>query len=169
MNNKTIVIGGDGAVGEILASQLESNSATVVLLDAVEHATAVDTDTQMADPSEAATLDPKDIEETSIAIVASQTDSHNLLVALLLQHRQTERVIALVNDPANVEAFAEAGIEPVCASIALASALAQRHGVEDERSSGKETEDSPERRLEREESTDSPERERLRNGAGGDT
>lgn len=169
-----VVVGGEGAVGETLAGQLTGGSAAVVFLDeddrAVERAAKAGVDARVADPSEAATLDREDIEEVDTAIVASRDDGHNLLVAQHLRLRRAERVIALVNDPANVEAFAEAGIKPVCASTALASALdRQRRGVElveNERSSEPKRTN---RRPEREESTDGPERERLRSdGTGGD-
>lgn len=171
-----MVTGGDGFVGEVLADQLTTDSVTVVFLGrderAVERAAEAGADARMGDPSEAAILDREDIEEMSTAIVASQKDSHNLLIAQLLRLRRIERVIALVNDPRNVEAFAAAGIEPVSASTALAGALARQRRVVErtKRSSGKETANVAKRRLEREESTDGPERERVRSdGAGGDT
>lgn len=106
------------------------------------------------------------------AIVASRTDRRNLLVAQLLGLRRTERVIALVNDPRNVDAFAAAGIEPVCAATTLASALArQRRGgeqPESERQSEQAMGESPTERSPRE-SADESGRERLRSdGTGGD-
>lgn len=174
MNSETVVIGGDGAVGETLAGQLASGPAAVVFLDedesAVEHATEAGADARVADPSEAATFDHEDIEGAGTAIVASREDSHNLLVAQFLRLQRTERVIALVNDPRNVEAFAEAGIEPVCASTTLASALdRQRRVVErTERSSGQETANARKRRPEREESTEGAERERVRSDGRGE-
>jgi Trk K+ transport system NAD-binding subunit len=176
MKKETVVIGGKGAVGETLAGQLIGGSTAVVFLDeddrAVERAAEAGADARVADPSEAATLDREDIEEVGTAIVASREDSHNLLVAQLLRLQRAERVIALVNDPENVEAFAEAGIEPVSASAALAGALDRQRRVvgRAERSSGQETANAAKRRSEREESTDGPERERVRSdGAGGDT
>ena len=179
MKREIVVIGGEGTVGEMLADQLADGSAAVVFLDenerAVERAAKAGADARMGDPSEAAMLDREDIEEMGAAIVASQEDSYNLLVAQLLRLRRTGRVIALVNDSRNVEAFAAAGIEPVSASTALAGALdRQRRGVEVveiEHSPSQGTgEDTTQRRSKREESTDGPERERLRSdGAGGDT
>lgn len=179
MDGELLVTGGDGPVGEILADQLTRDSVTVVFLDederAIERATEAGVDARMCNPSETATLDREDIEEMGTAIVASQEDSHNLLVAQLLRIRRTERVIALVNDPRNVEAFAAAGIEPVSASTALADALdRQRRGVEvveTERSPGPKTEeDATKRHSKRGESTDGTERERIRSdGGGGDT
>jgi len=176
MGNDIVVIGGDGAVGETLAGQLAGGSTTVVFLNedenAVERAAGAGADAQVTDPSEAATFDHEDIKEAGIAIVASRKDSHNLLVSQFLRLRRTERVIALVNDPGNVEAFAAAGIEPVSAATVLADALdRQRRVIErPERSSGQETATATKRRPEREESADGPERERVRSdGAGGDT
>lgn len=176
MTSEILITGGDGSVGEVLADQLTSDSVTVVFLDeherAVERAAEAGADARMSDPSEAAILDREDIEEMGTAIVASQKDSHNLLVAQLLRLRRIERVIALVNDPRNVEAFAAAGIEPVSASAALAGALNRQRRVVKytERSSGQEATNAAKRRQEREELTDGPERERVRlDGAGGDT
>jgi Trk K+ transport system NAD-binding subunit len=172
MNRDTVVIGGEGAVGEILAGRIAGDSAVVVFLDEDERAAEAGADTRVADLSEAATLDREDIEEVGPAIVASREDSHNLLVAQLLRLRRAERVIALVNDPRNVEAFAAAGIEPVSASTALADALdRQRRVVEHTgRSLGQATANAAKRRSEREEPAHGPERDRLRSdGAGGDT
>ena len=176
MTREILITGGDGFVGEVLADQLTSDSVRVVFLDederAVERAAEAGADARMSDPSEATTLNREDIEEMGTAIVASQEDSHNLLVAQLLRPRRIKRVIALVNDPQNVEAFAAAGIEPVCASAALAGALnRQRRVVEyTVRSSGQETTNAEKRRQESEESSNSLERERVRSdGTGSDT
>ena len=176
MNVEILITGGDGFVGEVLADQLANDSATVVFLDenerAVERAAETGADARISDPSKAAMLDREDIEGMGTAIVASQKDSHNLLVAQLLRLRRIERVIALVNDPRNVEAFAEAGIEPVSASTILASALNRQRRVVKytERSSGQKATNVAKRRQEREGPTDDPERERVRlDGTGGDT
>ncbi|EMA51441.1 NAD-binding protein [Halococcus thailandensis] len=176
MFNETLVIGGDGSVGETLARRLTHSSAVVLFLGedehAVERATAAGVDARLADPSETAALDREAIESMGTAIVASRTDRRNLLVAQLLGCRRTERVIALVNVPRNVDAFAAAGIEPVCAATTLASALArQRHDGkrpeierQSEQAAGESsTEQSPKG------SADGSERERLRSdGTGGD-
>ncbi|GAA0470835.1 NAD-binding protein [Halococcus dombrowskii] len=176
MCSETLVVGGDGTVGETLARRLVHGSAVVLFIGedehAVERATSAGVDARLADPSETATLDGEAIEAMGTAIVASRTDRRNLLVAQLLGLRRTERVIALVNDPRNVDAFAAAGIEPVCAATTLASALArQRRGgeqPESERQSEQAMGESPTERSPRE-SADESGRERLRSdGTGGD-
>jgi Trk K+ transport system NAD-binding subunit len=170
MGYDTVVIGGDGAVGERLACRLADGSAGIVFLDAddraVERASEAGAEARVADPSKAATFDRENVEEATTAVVASRKDGSNLLVAQLLRLRRTDRVIALVNDPANVEAFAEAGIEPVCATTALSSALAeQRHDREatGERASKPEAVETTD-----ETGTESGENERLRSDGGGD-
>ena len=176
MSSEILVTGGDGSVGTALARRLARGSAVVLFLDederAVERAAAAGADVRLADPSEAATLDREEIESMGTAIVASRTDRRNLLIAQLLRLRRTERVIALVNDPGNVDAFAAAGIEPVCAATTLASALAERRRVverpEHERRSERATQGEPTEQFP-EEPADEPERERLRSdGTGGD-
>lgn len=165
MNHDTVIIGGKG-IGETLAEELASGARDVVFLDeddgAVERAAAAGADAHPIDVSASTVLDREGIESPSVAIAASREDGRNLLVAQLLRARRTDRVIALVNDPENVDAFADAGVEPVCASTALASALdRQRQSVEASAD------------LEREElksdgdETESDRRERLRSDGGG--
>ncbi|SFL00805.1 TrkA-N domain-containing protein [Halogranum rubrum] len=125
-----IVIVGGGVVGETLAEALERASVEVVYLDtdsrAVDRAAESGVDAQLVETSEATALDHVSAEDVGIAIVASSEDSRNLLVAQLLQVRSARRVVALVNDPDNVELFVDAGVEPVCATSALVSALDDR-------------------------------------------
>lgn len=165
MNHDTVIIGGK-AIGETLAEALASGAREVVFLDedggAVERAAAAGADAHLIDASASTVLDREGIENPGVAIAASREDGRNLLVAQLLRARRSDRVIALVNDPENVDAFADAGVEPVCASTVLASALdRKRRSVE-----------AP-AELEREESksdgdeTESDGRERLRSDGGG--
>ncbi|EMA47251.1 NAD-binding protein [Halococcus saccharolyticus] len=169
-----VILGGEGAVGETLAVQLANGSPAVTFLagdaHAADRAAEAGADARVADPSEPATLDREDIGEADIAIVTSRQDSQNLLLAQFLRLQRTGRVIALVNDPANLDAFAEAGIETVCASTALSTALdRQRRGVEAVETQSSSNRATADRRTEYEEPTDEPERERLRSGgAGGD-
>ncbi|EMA53362.1 MULTISPECIES: NAD-binding protein [Halococcus] len=171
---RAVILGGEGAVGETLAVQLANGSSAVTLLagdaHAAERAAGAGADARVTDPSSTATLDREDIDEADIAIVTSRLDSQNLLLAQFLRLQGSGRVIALVNDPANLEAFTEAGIETVCASTALSTALdRQRRGVETVETERSSNRTNPDRHTEHGESTDEPERERLRSGgAGGD-
>lgn len=141
--NEEVLIGG-GIVGETLAGQLADGSVDVVFLSeddrAVERAAAAGVDALAVSPSDPTTLDQEGIADVETVIVASREDGRNLLVTQLLRRRTAERVIALVNDPNNIEAFAAAGVEPVCATSTLAAALdRQRREGRSENESGQQT------------------------------
>lgn len=129
MSHEIVVVGG-GTVGEALAGALTRAAADVVYLDddaqTVERAAASGVDARQITRHEAAAFDGVGIDRPGIALVASREDSRNLLIAQLLQLRCADRVVALVNDPSNVDAFADAGIESVCATSVLVSALAEQ-------------------------------------------
>lgn len=130
MNYHVAVVGSGGGIGEALVGSLASTPAEVVFLDAdrraVDRAVAVGVDARTVDPIDGAALDREDIGTVGTAIVASREDGRNLLAAQHLRLRRAERVITLVNDPDNVAAFADAGVEPVCVSTVLAAALDRR-------------------------------------------
>jgi Trk K+ transport system NAD-binding subunit len=127
MNSTIVIIGGNETTGETLATQITGSSLDVVFLGeddrAVERTTVAGVDARVADPGEPGTLDSEEIDGVGTAIVATHEDSRNLLVAQRFRIRGAERVIVLVNDPKNIDAFAEAGVEPVCAATVLSSAL----------------------------------------------
>ncbi|QLG28741.1 NAD-binding protein [Halorarum halophilum] len=162
MNHDTVIIGGRGA-GETLAEELANESGEVAFLGddhrAVERAAAAGADARVVDLKTGTALDREGLDGPDVVIVASHEDGRNLLVAQLVRIRRANRVIALVNDPENVDAFVDAGVEPVCASTALASALdRKRHGEE-----VFETEESSE-----DHKWSTNENERLRSDGGGD-
>jgi len=67
---------------------------------------------------------PRAAEQRPTVVVATRSDGRNLRVANLLRARaDVGRVLVLVNSPGRVEAFSEAGHEPVCATTALSKTL----------------------------------------------
>ena len=163
MNHDTVIIGGRG-VGETLAEELADGSGEVAFLGeddrAVERAEAAGADARVVDTRNGSALDREGVDSPGVVIAASREDCRNLLVAQLLRVRRADRVIALVNDPNNVDVFDDAGVEPVCASTALASAL-------DRKRRGKEVFEGHECSEDDERSQDEDERLRL-DGGGGD-
>lgn len=129
MKHEIVIVGG-GAVGETLAGVLTRAGADVVYLDddsqTVERAVASGVDARRIEQHEAAALDDVGVDRPDIALVASREDSWNLLIAQLLQLRCADRIVALVNDPNNVDVFTDAGVESVCVTSVLVSALAER-------------------------------------------
>lgn len=69
-------------------------------------------------------LDEHDVEKVDVAIVASDSDSANLLAAQLLRVAfDVEHVVVRVNDARNIDSFEELGFVTVCASSALAESI----------------------------------------------
>jgi Trk K+ transport system NAD-binding subunit len=132
MNYDTVVIDSGGGIGETLARRLtsEAGGTRVIFLDeddrAVARAAAAGVDARLGGLPTASALDREDVRDARVAIVASREDGRNLLVSQHLRTRHAGRVIALVNDPDNLTAFADAGVEPVCIPRTLASALEKR-------------------------------------------
>ncbi|WP_313692209.1 NAD-binding protein [Halorarum halobium] len=162
MNHDTIIIGGRG-VGETLAEELSDGGGEVAFLGedhrAVERAEAAGADARVVDLRSGSALDREGLDGPAVVIAASREDRRNLLVAQLVRVRRADRVIALVNDPENVDAFDDAGVEPVCASTALASALDRKRRGEEVFETEEDSEDH--RRSTNED-------ERLRSRGGGD-
>ena len=127
---EVVVVDGGGPVGNVLASRIAADDGGVVFLDenehAVERASDAGADARTVDVGRAGTFDDDAIERADVALVVSPEDGHNLLVGQFLRLRRVKRVVALVNDPANLDAFAGAGIEPVCVTSALTGVLDAR-------------------------------------------
>lgn len=133
MSYDTVVIGNGGGIGETLARRLARDRVEVLFFDdddrAVARVAEAGIDARLAHPSAAIALDREDVRDVDVAVVASREDGQNLLVSQHLGLRCAGRIITLVNDPNNVEAFADASVEPVCVSTILASALDARRRV----------------------------------------
>ena len=112
------VLGGR-AVGRSLARRLRAEGRDVELLDGTDEP---DSGTDAAVESDAAATAA--VPPGSTVVVATRSDGRNLRVASLLRARaDVDRVLVLVNSPGRVEAFSEAGHEPVCATTALSKTL----------------------------------------------
>ena len=108
---------GDGAVGAEVTRRLLEDDHSVALIDG------------SPGPGEfpANRVEPTDrlaLADASTVIVATSSDSRNLLAAQLIRSRfDVERVLVVANDPARVDVFADAGHDPVCATTALTDAI----------------------------------------------
>ncbi|RJT01437.1 NAD-binding protein [Halococcus sp. IIIV-5B] len=164
-----VVVDRGGPIGGALASRIVDDTGQVIFLDgnehAVERASDAGVDARTVDSSRAGVFDGDGIERADLGLVVSPEDGHNLLVGQFLRLRGVERVVGLVNDPANLDAFAGAGIEPVCATSTLTGVLDARRreprvGV---RSGTTETTVEPH---ETDEPSRTDDRERLRSDGG---
>lgn len=134
MTYEILIIGG-GATGWVLAREFD-REYDVLLLDGdsrtIERVREDGIAAETVSPEESTKLARTMPSGAKTAIVASRADSTNLLAAQQARLRgKTERVIALVNEPQNTAAFDDADITPVCASSALATALAVEFTAED--------------------------------------
>lgn len=132
---RSLVLGG-GYVGATLANHLGRAADAVVFLDAhpraVEYAEQRGVSAHVADVTSARELDRHADEDADLAVVASESDSTNLLVAQLLRVRfDVERVVVRINDPRNLDSFETLDVETVCASSVLAERFGETLGVEE--------------------------------------
>lgn len=130
----TIVIGGD-YVGPALADRLREAGPVVFLADCpetVERVRDSGVDGHLVDPTNRRDLETVLRDPATTAVVSTNSDSVNLLIA---QHLRTtfdvDRIVVRVNDPRNREAFADREFETVSVSDALADSLREAvEGVE---------------------------------------
>lgn len=123
---RVFVLGG-GAVGASLARGLDDRAETVLLdpdPDAVERARRAGVTAHETEVTSTQNLRERDVGSADAAVVATGSDAANLLAA---QHLRVtfgvDRVIVRVNDPENVDGFADRDLRPVCATSALAAGL----------------------------------------------
>lgn len=77
------------------------------------------------DPTDVRTLEAAGVATASTVVVATESDSRNLLIAQLVRACfDVTNIIMLTNIPDRLDVFREAGHEPVCATSALSDALA---------------------------------------------
>ena len=113
---------GDAAVGAVAARRFLEDDRSVIVVDASaepENAPAGRRDTV-----DLSTLDDAGVDDDSTVIVATSSDGRNLLAAQLIRRRfGVERVLVVANDPERVDAFVDAGHDPICATTALSDAI----------------------------------------------
>lgn len=125
-----ILILGGGDVGLTLARYLRNDGWSVVLLNpepsVIKRAERNDVTAHEVNITNVRELGEHEIEEAAVAIVVSDDDSANLLAAQLLRVTfGVEHIVIRVNGPLNYDSFEDLDFVRVCASSALAEALAE--------------------------------------------
>lgn len=124
---KTLVIGG-GDVGRVIAERLDDLPVSVwfadpnpqVIARADENGLSAD-ETTITDGSE---LRARNVTDASVVVVATDSDSTNLLITQLLQVRFNGlRIVVRVNEPQNQSAFTDLGVETLPSADVLAAAF----------------------------------------------
>ena len=127
---RVLVIGG-GRVGKEITERLEERGENVVIIEErTAEAEALRNEgftVRDGDGTSIETLQQAGAERSKIVVAATGDDDTNLLVAQLASSKfGPEKVIARVNEPDNVEAFNELGVETVSASSSTAWAIDNR-------------------------------------------
>jgi NhaP-type Na+/H+ or K+/H+ antiporter/K+/H+ antiporter YhaU regulatory subunit KhtT len=124
---RVLVIGG-GRVGTEIVERLEERGENVVIIEK-RSGTAEELRNQGytvrdGDGTNIETLRKAGAERSKIVVAATGDDDTNLLVAQLASSKfDTQKVISRVNEPDNVDAFNELGVETVSASSSTAWAI----------------------------------------------
>lgn len=126
MSTNTLIVGG-GHVGRLLARRMDERREAVRFVDdseiAVRRARESRVQAREATVTSPQALNAAGADGVETAIVLAPEDSTNMLVAQLLRCRfDVPRIVVLVNDPRNCDAFEDAAVEPVCAATAITSA-----------------------------------------------
>lgn len=123
-----LVVGGNH-LGRRLSEELRARGETVVFLDddpnTVERAYEAGLTAERLDITDLRSLRRADVGDVETAVVASDSDSVNILAAQLLSAAfDVERIVVRVDDPRNHSAFDDMDVETVCATDALTAAFA---------------------------------------------
>jgi len=117
------VLGG-GHVGASVADRLRGAGHDVCVVDELYEPS--ESCGFQGDPSDARTLEAAGVASASTVVVATRSDSRNLLIAGHIRARfDVPRVVVLVNAPDRLDVLADAGHEPICATAALSTALTE--------------------------------------------
>jgi len=115
------VLGG-GHVGEVATRRLRAADHAAAHVDESYDSTEIPG--LRGDPADLHTLREARVSDASTVIVAARRDRRNLLIAQLVSARfDVPEVVVLANAPDRLDAFAEAGHEPVCVTSAVSDAL----------------------------------------------
>jgi trk system potassium uptake protein TrkA len=122
----SVCVLGGGQLGVAVARRLRENGDTVTLVDELapqEHAGLPETAVVHGDPSDTDVLEDAGLDHAETVVVATRTDSRNLLIAQLVNANFDADVVVLTNTPDRLDPIAQAGHEPVCATAVLSDAL----------------------------------------------
>ncbi|WP_224338156.1 NAD(P)-binding protein [Haloprofundus halobius] len=128
---ETVVIGGQDLGQELSKRFLEQEIAVVFLDDdtaTIERAIKGGIDAHKTDISDFQALSDAGLDQAHTVIVATDSDSKNLLIAQLLRVKfKTDRIIVLVNHPQNLDLFDELDVEVINSTQALTTAIENVH------------------------------------------
>jgi len=117
------VLGGEH-LGSAIARRLREDGNTVCVVD--ESHDRSETPGIRGDPTDARTLETAGVDSGSTVVVATESDSRNLLIAQVVRAWfDVTDVVVLTNTPDRIDTFTEAGHDPVCATAALSDALVE--------------------------------------------
>ncbi len=124
---RVIIIGG-GNVGRALSERLEDRGENVVIVeentDVIERARNDGYTVHAGDGTDTDVLRAAGADNSKIVVAATGDDDANLLVAQLANSKfDPETVIARANNPDNVDAFEELGVQTVSTTFATATAI----------------------------------------------
>jgi Trk K+ transport system NAD-binding subunit len=120
-----VLVGGGGRVGRALAERLEDRGEEVVIVDdsgqVVREARRAGVTVRHGDATDVDVLSAAGADNAKVTVPATGDDDVNLLVAQLAKSQfDVETVIARVNEPANVDAFDDLGIEAIPTGMSVA-------------------------------------------------
>jgi Trk K+ transport system NAD-binding subunit len=123
-----VIVVGAGRVGMALASRLEDRGENVVLVEMDEEQVEIARNAghivHIGDGADIEVLRNAGMGNARIAVAATGDDDVNLLIAQLADSNfDVETVLARVNNPGNVEAFRNLGVQVISSTDATAQAL----------------------------------------------
>ncbi|MEZ3142595.1 cation:proton antiporter [Halobaculum sp. MBLA0143] len=124
---RVIIVGG-GTVGRALADRLEDRGENVVLVETddeqVQYARNEGHTVHIGDGTNMEELRAAGADNARTVIAATGDDDANLLIAQLVESTfDPEQILTRVNDPSNVDAFEELGVQTVSTTLATAQEL----------------------------------------------
>jgi len=125
---RSLLVVSDTHVGSALAADFDGAAGVTLVTDRDAVATAAPDGvrTIVGDVTTRDVLSAVDADETTIALLALESDRQTLLVRQLLRTRfGVEDVVVLLNDPGRRAALADATTTVICGSTCLAAALGE--------------------------------------------
>jgi len=123
-----VLIIGSGRVGREVAARLENRGENVVVIEddetAIERARSDGLTVHIGDGTDVDTLRSAGIENAKTVVAATGDDQANLFVGQqAVTAFDVDRVICRANDPDNVEAFDDLGVDTISSTCAVAQAI----------------------------------------------